>query len=85
MSLEVFGLVVNAEQGLVLVSRPVIPHDLCSLDTTITGSIRVQRTCIFLHPTRNFAFLRYSPDDVDAPVASAQLATKELEKSATVP
>ena len=84
MSLEAFGLVVNAEQGLVLVSRSVIPHDLCSLDTIITGSIRVQGKCVFLHPTQSFAFLRYSPDEVDAPVASAQLATKELEKSATV-
>lgn len=78
-----FGLVINAEKGLVLVSRAVVPYDLCDLSLTVADSIIVDAKVRFLHPLANYAIIQYDPSLVDAPVKSAKLATVPIKQGAS--
>lgn len=78
-----FGLVINAEKGLVLVSRAVVPYDLCDLSLTVADSIIVDAKVRFLHPLANYAIIQYEPSLVDAPVKSAKLATEPIKQGAS--
>lgn len=73
-----YGLVVDAEKGLVVVSRAVIPYDLCDISITIADSIIVDGKVLFLHPLQGYAVVQYDPSLVKAPVQTARLATKSL-------
>ena len=73
-----FGLVVDAEKGLVVVSRAVIPYDLCDVSVTIADSIIVQGDVVFMHPLQNYAVIKYDPSLVQAPVQSAKLSEEYL-------
>ncbi|KAL8696111.1 MAG: hypothetical protein Q9201_007822, partial [Fulgogasparrea decipioides] len=77
-----FGLVVDAEKGLVVVSRAVVPFDLCDLSLTIAESIIVEAKVVFLHPIANYAVIQYDPSLVDAPVTSATLARENIKQGA---
>ncbi|KAJ5344466.1 hypothetical protein N7452_002470 [Penicillium brevicompactum] len=70
-----FGLVIDAEQGLVLVSRAIVPFDLCDINITVADSIIVSAKVVFLHPIQNYSIIQYDPSLVKAPVKSAQLST----------
>ena len=78
-----FGLVINAEKGLVLVSRAVVPYDLCDLSLTVADSIIVDAKVRFLHPLANYAIIQYDPSLVDAPIKSAKLATEPIKQGAS--
>lgn len=78
-----FGLVINAEMGLVVVSRAVVPYDLCDLSVTIADSIIVDAEVRFLHPLANYAVIQYDPSLVDAPVTSARLAKTSIKQGAS--
>lgn len=78
-----FGVVINAEKGLVLVSRAVVPYDLCDLSLTVADSIIVDGKVRFLHPLANYAIIQYDPSLVDAPVKSAKLATEPIKQGAS--
>ena len=69
------GLVVDAEKGLVVVSRTIVPYDICDISVTIADSIIVEASVIFMHPLQNFAIIQYDPLLVQAPLNSAKLAT----------
>ena len=73
-----FGLVVDADKGLVVVSRVVIPYDACDVSVTIADSIIVQGEVVFMHPLQNYAVIKYNPELVEAPVKSAKLSEKHL-------
>ncbi|KAI5821246.1 trypsin-like cysteine/serine peptidase domain-containing protein [Pyronema omphalodes] len=73
-----FGLVVDAEKGLVIVSRAIVPYDLCDVSVTIAESIIIEGKVIFLHPLQNYAIVQYDPKLVDAPVVSARLSTEPM-------
>jgi len=73
-----FGLVVDAEKGLVIISRAVVPYDLCDLSITIADSIIVEGKVVFLHPLANYTIIQYDPSLVLAPVKTATLATKTI-------
>ena len=75
-----FGLVINAEKGLVLVSRAIVPYDLCDLSLTVADSIIVDAKIRFLHPLANYAIIQYDPSLVDAPVKSAKLASEPIKQ-----
>ena len=77
-----FGLVINAEQGLVVVSRAIVPYDLCDITVTVADSIHVEGQVIFLHPLANYAIVRYDPALVDAPVQTARLSTETIKQGA---
>ena len=77
-----FGLVTNAEQGLVVVSRAIVPYDLCDITVTVADSIHVEGKVIFLHPLANYAIVQYDPALVNAPVKTAQLSTDTIKQGA---
>ncbi|KAL9128171.1 MAG: hypothetical protein Q9217_003096 [Psora testacea] len=78
-----FGLVINAEQGLVVVSRALVPYDLCDLSVTVADSIIVDAKVQFLHPLANYAVIQYDPSLVDAPVKSARLSSQHIKEGAS--
>ena len=78
-----FGVVINAEKGLVVVSRALVPYDLCDLSLTVADSIIVDAKVRFLHPLANYAIIQYDPSLVDAPVKSAKLATEPIKQGAS--
>ncbi|EED11699.1 PDZ domain-containing protein C23G3.12C, putative [Talaromyces stipitatus ATCC 10500] len=74
------GLVIDADKGLVFVSRAIVPHDLCDIDITVAESIIVTGKVVFMHPLQNYAILRYDPSLVLAPVRSARLSTENIKQ-----
>lgn len=77
-----FGLVIDAEKGLIVVSRAIVPYDLCDINVTIADSIIVEGKVIFLHPIANYAIIKYDPSLVNAPVQSARLSTETIKQGA---
>ncbi|RPB10887.1 trypsin-like serine protease [Morchella conica CCBAS932] len=75
-----FGLVVDAGLGLVVVSRAVVPYDLCDISITVAESIIVPGKVLFMHPLQNYAVVQYDPKLVDAPVQSAKLSTEHVKQ-----
>ncbi|KAJ5930233.1 Pro-apoptotic serine protease [Penicillium verhagenii] len=70
-----FGLVIDAEKGLVVVSRAIVPYDLCDITITVADSVIVIAKVVFLHPLQNYTIIQYDPSLVQAPVQSARLST----------
>lgn len=77
-----FGLVVDAEKGLVVISRAIVPFDLCDINVTVADSIVVSAKVLFLHPLQNFTIIQYDPALVQAPVKSAKLSTNYVKQGA---
>ncbi|KAM7188705.1 PDZ-like domain containing protein [Rhypophila sp. PSN 637] len=75
---EGMGLVVDADKGLVIISRAIVPYGLCDVSITIANSIFVEGRVIFLHPLQNYAIIQYDPKPVDVPVLSAKLSRDEI-------
>lgn len=75
-----FGLVIDAEKGLVVVSRAIVPNDLCDINITVADSIIVSAKVVFLHPLQNYSIIQYDPSLVKAPVKSAQLSTDYIKQ-----
>ena len=75
-----FGLVVDADKGLVIVSRAIVPYDMCDISVTIADSIIVDGKVVFLHPLQNYAIIQYDPKLVQAPVKTAKLATESIKQ-----
>lgn len=75
-----FGLVIDAEKGLVIVSRAIVPYDMCDISLTIADSIIVEAKIVFLHPLQNYAIIQYDPSLVQAPVKTAQLSTRKIQQ-----
>ncbi|KAK4674847.1 hypothetical protein QC763_124240 [Podospora pseudopauciseta] len=77
------GLVVDAEKGLVVISRAIVPYDLCDISITIADSIVVEGKVVFLHPLQNYAIIQYDPKLVEAPVLSAKLGNEQISQGAS--
>lgn len=77
------GLVIDAEKGLVVISRAVVPYDLCDVWITIADSVLVQGKVVFLHPLQNYAIVQYDASLVDAPVMSAKLSVENITQGAS--
>ena len=77
-----YGLVVDAERGLVVVSRAIVPFDLCDITVTVADSIQVDGRVQFLHPLQNYAIISYDPSLVLAPVQSARLSQEMIKLGA---
>ena len=79
-----YGLVVDAEKGYVIVSRNIVPYDLCDIAITIAESVIVPGKVVFLHPLQNYAVVSYDPKLVIAPIQSATLSSAPLKQGASV-
>lgn len=79
-----YGLVVDAEKGYVIVSRMVVPHDLCDIAITVADSVIVPGKVVFLHPIQNYAIVSYDPKLVNAPIQSAALSDVPLKQGEAV-
>lgn len=75
-----FGVVIDAEKGLVLVSRAIVPYDLCDITITIADSLQIEGKVLFLHPLTNYSILQYDPSLVDAPVQTAKLSETAIKQ-----
>ncbi|KUJ16692.1 trypsin-like serine protease [Mollisia scopiformis] len=78
------GVVIDAEKGVVLVSRATLPHGLCNISITIADSITVEGEVLFLHILHNYALIKYDPKLVIAPVKSVKLSSKPVEQGASL-
>ncbi len=77
------GLVIDADKGLVVISRAIVPYDLCDIWITIADSIIVQAKVVFMHPLQNYAIIKYDPGLVEAPVLSARLGSDYIAQGAS--
>ncbi|KAI9851625.1 MAG: hypothetical protein M1838_003219 [Thelocarpon superellum] len=78
-----FGLVVDAAKGLVVVSRAIVPYDMCDIFVTVADSIVVDGKVLFMHPLENYAIIQYDPSLVQAPVQSATLSEEAIKQGAS--
>ncbi|RKP05648.1 trypsin-like cysteine/serine peptidase domain-containing protein [Thamnocephalis sphaerospora] len=73
------GLVVDAERGLIVVGRNIVPFALGDLSITFADSIVIPGKVEFLHPTHNVTFISYDPKLIGGtPVKSACLSDTML-------
>jgi hypothetical protein len=71
------GLLVDAQQGLVLTDRHSAPQSLGDVEVTLLGVATMNAEVIFVHPLHNLAVLRIDPVALQAaklPLSSAKLA-----------
>lgn len=73
-----YGLVIDATNGYVLISRYTVPHDLLDVYVTVAESIIVPAKVLFLHPTQNYAIIKYDPSLVLAPLETPRFSEESL-------
>ncbi|KAI7834727.1 hypothetical protein BX661DRAFT_175407 [Kickxella alabastrina] len=74
-----YGVVVDAEHGLVVVSQRTVMTSICELTITIAGSCIIPAKLRFLHPTLNFAIVQYDPRHIgDTDIRAASISKKPL-------
>lgn len=56
-----YGLIIDAENGYALISRRVVPHDCLDVNVSFAESLIIPAKVEFLHPTQNYAIIKYDP------------------------
>ena len=77
-TLKTSGLIIDAENGYVIVSRRIVPHDCLDCFVTIADSVIVPATVEFLHPTQNYAIVKYDPKLIDADVITPKFSENKV-------
>lgn len=75
-----YGVVVDAKNGYVLVSRRFVPHDMCDIFVIFAESVDVPGKVVFLHPNQNYAIIKYDPKLVLADVQTPKFSEKPLKR-----
>lgn len=75
-----YGVIVDAENGYVLVSRRFVPHDVCDIYLVFAESVDIPGKVVFLHPNLNYAIVKYDPSLVIADIKTPALSTKPLKR-----
>ncbi|KAJ3197356.1 hypothetical protein HK101_004232 [Irineochytrium annulatum] len=77
------GLVLDAQMGLVVVGRNIVPFNMGDVSLTFADSIIIPGKVVFLHPTHNVAFIKYDPTLVgETPVRTPVISETELVQDA---
>ena len=58
---EGYALIVDAERGLAVVSRTIVPYDIGQLTLTFAEALAIPGVVKYLHPTLSFAVIAYDP------------------------
>ncbi|CCE80256.1 Piso0_003360 [Millerozyma farinosa CBS 7064] len=74
------GVIIDDENGFVLVSRRFVPHDVCDLFVIFAESIDVPGKVVFLHPNQNYAIIKYDPALVLAEAKAPKFSKKPLKR-----
>ncbi|CAK9438816.1 uncharacterized protein LODBEIA_P30400 [Lodderomyces beijingensis] len=75
-----YGVVIDAENGFVLVSRRFVPHYMCDIFVVFAESIDLAGEVVFLHPHLNYAIIKYDPKLILADVQSPKLSDTPLRR-----
>ena len=75
-----YGVLIDATNGYVLVSRRFVPHDMCDVSVIFAESVEVPASVVFLHPTQNYAIVRYDPKLVLADVRTPKFSSTPLKR-----
>ena len=75
------GSVIDSERGLIIVDRDTVPVGIGDIEITFADTIRVPGNLTYLHPTHNFAVIRYEPSLLgDLKVTPVRFSTDSLEE-----
>ncbi|AMD19720.1 HCL431Cp [Eremothecium sinecaudum] len=74
------GLIIDTQHGYVLVSRRIVPYDCLDVFVTFAESVIIPASVEFLHPTQNYAVVKYDPALIIAPLESARIADVRLKR-----
>ncbi|RLV85210.1 Pro-apoptotic serine protease [Meyerozyma sp. JA9] len=75
-----YGVVVDAANGYVLVSRRFVPHDMCDIFVIFAESVELPGKVVFLHPNQNYAIVKYDPQLMLADVKTPKFSDKPLKR-----
>ena len=79
------GLIIDAEQGLVVADRDTVPVRLADIVLTFGGQARIPATVRYLHPVHNYAVLEYDPALLgDSEVRAVTFRDRPVEAGDTV-
>lgn len=78
------GVVIDAENGVVFVSRATVPHALCDISITVADSIIVEGEVLFSHPLHHYSLVKYDPRLVVAPLQSVKLSPAAVEQGTSL-
>jgi pro-apoptotic serine protease NMA111 len=73
------GLIIDADEGLVITDRNTVPVKMSDVTLTIGGVTEVPAEVLFVHPLHSFSLLKYDPALLkDSELESAPLSDKLL-------
>lgn len=71
------GVIVDAEQGFVIVDRNTVPEAMGDVRMTFGGELEIPAQVHYVHPVHNLTLLSYDPDLIgDTPVRTAKLSDR---------